>query len=107
MKFKVGDIVACAVHAGIVKARVEEICGESYRPYLALRREWPKWNPAKVYPQFNRDVDNVIRWNACDPRAGDPTTANVFADYLEEQGEDRAAAMLREAFPMVGEKEPT
>jgi len=36
----------------------------------------------------------------------DPTNANVFADWLEEQGEVRAAHLLREAFPFCdGEKE--
>jgi hypothetical protein len=31
----------------------------------------------------------------------DRFTANAFADWLEERGEHRAAAMLREAFPFV------
>lgn len=30
----------------------------------------------------------------------DPITANVFADWLEENGENRAAAKLRSAFPI-------
>jgi hypothetical protein len=30
----------------------------------------------------------------------DPLPANVYADWLEEHGEHRAAALLREAFPL-------
>ncbi len=32
--------------------------------------------------------------------AYDATTANVFADWLDEQGESQAAAKLRAAFPI-------
>lgn len=31
----------------------------------------------------------------------DPVTSNAFADFLDERGEHRAAALLREAFPLV------
>ncbi len=34
----------------------------------------------------------------------DPVSANVFADWLEEQGESKAARMLREAFPFCDGK---
>jgi hypothetical protein len=35
-----------------------------------------------------------------------PAAANVYADWLEERGQYRAAAMLREAFPFADGKVP-
>jgi hypothetical protein len=31
-----------------------------------------------------------------------PVSANVYADYIDEHGEHKAAALLREAFPLAG-----
>lgn len=31
----------------------------------------------------------------------DPVTANVYADFLDEHGEHKAAALLRSAFPIA------
>ncbi len=53
------------------------------------------------YPRFSRWSNEIRRADALNP-----TDANVFADWLEEHGEPRAAAMLREAFPFC-EGKPT
>ncbi len=47
----------------------------------------------RIFTRHAADVDRLENM--------DGPTANIFADWLEERGEHRAAAMLREAFPFV------
>jgi hypothetical protein len=49
-------------------------------PFKTGRRKWP--HCVRAVPGFH------------------PLPANVYADYLSERGEERAARILREAFPL-------
>jgi uncharacterized protein (TIGR02996 family) len=47
------------------------------------------------YPSFTRTEGAVRR-----PPGYDHARANVFADWLDDHGEHKAAGLLREAFPL-------
>jgi hypothetical protein len=64
-------------------------------PRLVVRRVGLTAN-ARPYPRVLRLLTEV-----CLPAPGPALTANVFADWLDEQGEPTAAAKLRKAFPIA------
>jgi uncharacterized protein (TIGR02996 family) len=92
--------------------RVEALVGRHHH-YLGRHEEW---RPAVVrgcWRKRNRGVAVAVTlegWHVRhpyrqlgpgkvrDPR--DPLPANVYADFLDERGEYRAAALLRGAFPL-------
>lgn len=63
--------------------------------YVMVRR-LGKITPRRFYPVKRRDASEVEYVGPADP-----PTAHVYADWLEENGEPRAAEMLRKAFPLA------
>jgi hypothetical protein len=66
---------------------------------MVLIRRLGKTTAGRKYPTMQYHL-NHLRLH----RKYDPFTANVFADFLEENGYIEAAQLLRSKFPMVGIK---
>lgn len=89
---KVGDIVLVKISGRWCEVIVLET-DPSYGAYYIVQRV--RTPDRKVYPRLIRTT------GALRPLPRDRlTTANVFADFLEEQGELSAAEKLRKAFPL-------
>jgi uncharacterized protein (TIGR02996 family) len=70
---------------------------------IPLRREEGVNAAGRRCPQMRHPARKVTSLTG----RNDPATANVFADWLEERGEHRAADLLRAAFPMcLQDREP-
>lgn len=54
--------------------------------------------PGVIVPRM--EVIILGGWGAAQALLGDAPTGHVYADYLAENGEQRAAEMLRKAFPL-------
>src|SRR5262245_27877619 len=96
LTLKPGDRVCTWVGGKPIIALIGEIL-PPLRPgqvvAVSLRR--PSMNArGRPYPFFKRLAHEI----EIEPRPDDGT-ANVYADWLEEHGEARAAALLREVFP--------
>jgi hypothetical protein len=66
--------------------------------FAAFDEDWRPSTVQKVVDHFTANGWNVGDVEA--PWPGNPVPANVYADFLDERGESRAAALLREAFPL-------
>jgi hypothetical protein len=94
---KTGDPVLVWMYGMWTECRVEVPPRNDRGKLRGSFRRHPSIDPAtfRRWPNFWCEVRRV----------GDPVTANVFADFLEENGEARAAALLRSAFPLADGKD--
>ncbi len=101
-----GEKVEVALWAETVKelwlpARVVDVA-ERRRRMVAYCRLTP---PHDRTPGGHKRCHHGYVWRAAReirrPLVLDPVASNIFADFLEERGEYKAAAILREAFPFV------
>lgn len=90
---RTGDVVEFRVRDELVQGKVIYPL-PSVRGFLRIRRLGFKTDGSSYLPlsRAPRYVSFV--------RHLDPAAANVYADFLEERGELRAAMLLREAFPL-------
>lgn len=107
-KLKPGDVVLTKVRtkggSEVMRVVVRRV---RYGPYkgviVTVRLPHPSKSGRPVsVNRFAHELDRL-------PVGRDPLSANIYADWLEENGEVRAARMLRAAFPVypaetVGEK---
>lgn len=79
-----------------------------YERYCVIAQRLLTWVRLAFYEKEKRVIRSVRPRNVYHvPKVKsdlDPVTSNVFADFLEERGEDRAATLLREAFPFCNER---
>jgi hypothetical protein len=83
----------------VVIVEVREQPWDGYRPLVVLARRGGLTSKGHLYPTWYFGPDSVRP-----PQHLDPVPANIYADFLDEHGEHRAAAMLREAFPLADGK---
>src|SRR5262245_3854837 len=92
---KPGDLVEVRRGKGLEIVRVRRI--EDHECWVRIEFDRFRLNslgrPVKGGWRFAEELFPVMQL--------DFTTANIFADWLDERGEHRAAALLREAFPRV------
>jgi uncharacterized protein (TIGR02996 family) len=98
-ELKAGDQVeVCTGSAGkwapAVVVRCDKARWGDY-PVVAARRT-DTYRDGKPYKRLLKASPRKVRKRARLPRL----PANVYADWLDERGESKAAAMLREAFPL-------
>lgn len=91
---RAGDVVTHKNQRGTVRdVRVSHVItsssGQVYWVGIKWQDDRGKIRYSEVRPETLVRVKHVSH-----------TTANVYADYLEEHGEWKAAQMLREAFPL-------
>jgi hypothetical protein len=94
---KPGTVVECRRKGHWIRVRVEEGWGRAfpeYRGAVCVRRVGHTARGER-YPR--KWVDPLFLSPARDL---DPAPANVYADWLEDHGEHRAARLLRAAFPL-------
>jgi hypothetical protein len=93
---KVGDVAETKIAGKWARVVVEEISIDHHGvAWLRARRLGKPESSRRVYPAINRHGGQFRP-------TPDPVTANVFADFLDENGEPAAAEKLRKAFPMGG-----
>lgn len=104
-KLRGGEKVLCRMAGKWRVSTVTEVCryleredGEVY--WIGVRRDGLAPN-GKTYPVRGRKPHNLKLIAALDPQP-----ANVYADFLDDAGEHKAAALLREAFPISAEVTP-
>jgi hypothetical protein len=78
-----------------VVVRLEDTWGASAGKYVAVRSRKPGRRPGGQLFKVNWYRSEEIR------RAWDAVPANVYADFLEENGHPEAAALLRKHFPLA------
>lgn len=96
---KPGDVVYARVARRTVIASVQTVDqGSRGFPYPTIRVLFTdaSGNRRCSTKKFSDQLELLSR--------RDPATANVFADWLDEQGEHRAAQLLRQAFPFCDGK---
>lgn len=94
MALRPGDPIVFATAGRLAKGTVVE-APEQGKGTVRVRRDGfvrAGWK----YPSIIRNLNQV--WPQTVP---DPLSANVYADWLEEHGEEKAAEMLRAAFPLA------
>jgi hypothetical protein len=97
--YKVGDKVEILVGDCWYRAAVEEVLADT----VIARREGKNLS-GSVYSRRRIDSGRVRPLTEVPP--GAYPQGNIFADWLEENDEPRAAAKLREAFPMADAQLP-
>lgn len=85
-----------------VEVRIQNV---GWRQAVVIWKCYTVLHPQRLKVQVRRKRTgerSLWYWRECQDvrHPSDPRPANVYADYLEEHGETRAAAMLREAFPL-------
>jgi hypothetical protein len=94
-QLRAGDRVLCSMIEGLVPAEVVEVlCYPAQAPRVWVRRLGGSRRGGR-FPSHRRRAEEL--YFVARPFL---ETANVYADWLEEQGEYRAAALLRAAFPL-------
>jgi hypothetical protein len=102
-KLKEGDIVEIRIGGKIVRAKVEAEVSwwcNAYRGRKPIHIRVSRCGKTTVggkYPSLLRDIKEITRFVS---RPSE--TANVFADFLEENGHVEAADLLRREFPLGG-----
>jgi hypothetical protein len=98
LALEVGSVAQTRVGKGWVDVEVLRVLGIAIADRPAARltvrrlgRTKAGWRPPS-FRRLNRDVRR--------PAGYDHATANVFADWLSDRGEEHAADLLREAFPL-------
>lgn len=91
-----GDVVETKINCKwsrcVVVGVIDQwVTGRGWRKQLVLKRE----GPPKGKPRMYRNVGQVRP----QPQSA-VITGNIFADFLDDQGEPAAAEKLRRAFPM-------
>lgn len=104
VELRYGDIVWTIVSRSKVQAMVVKVCDSQLFPYaphtyrrivVGLRR-MGRNSTGRGYPIIFREAREMTLVSR-----RDPTTANVFADFLDERGYNDAAAELRKEFPIT------
>jgi len=91
-----GGLPAVLWLAGLVTSLEVHMGGDDDPVIVLVNVRTPvQTQPGERYRYHQRNAEEV-RY----PRL-DPTAANVFADWLEDHGEYKAAIMLRKEFPAV------
>ncbi len=103
-RLKVGDVVEAKLSGQWVKVRVAQEMWESSMP----RGKWDRFKirvrrigltpDDRPHGAHSKRIDDVRPFADLDH-----LPANVYADWLEDHGERRAAEKLREAFPLASE----
>lgn len=100
---KKGDRVSVWAHKErqYVAAKVSSVIPRSYPAgaVIVYLRRMGKTASGSRYPLVSK-----FPWDVYPPPARDTTTANVFADWLEDEGFTDAASALRLAFPIENGK---
>ena len=90
---KVGDLIAAIISHELVEAVIVSDLHPGPETFWVRRLGKTLWGTA--FPLVARHVSEILTL------ASDAGTANVFADWLEEEGEMSAATKLRERYPMI------
>jgi hypothetical protein len=99
---KSGQQVEARYESGWRSVVIVEVCEQpwnGFRPLVALVRRGGLTPSGCLYPTLYLWSDSLRL-----PQHLDPVPANIYADWLDEHGEYRAATMLREAFPLADGK---
>lgn len=95
LKLRPGDKVECWYTDTAVKCYVVEVVSAEKVVVRRIRDRWPFNEQGRLYPAMPKHPKLIRR-----DRAYDPAVANIYADWLEEAGEVKAAALLRAEFPI-------
>lgn len=100
---KRGDAVETRIDGKMVRVEYVYHYGPDHPtwPGLAFLRRPGRDRAGREFPMIRRGYEDLRP----SPESLDPAPANVYADWLEDHGEYKAAAMLRKAFPLSKEGE--